>query len=243
MFNWLDLLESHFNLRKKAFLIFDESHVLRYISDYAKDILELDENLIGFVVLNELFPPADKNPHFLVDKDYSFETIHDIVYTTPSGRSKELRINRDANLHSINDLSGYVIWVESKSRDITAIYRKVSSLAPFKNFNWLFSQNNIGFILVNKEGIVEEYNENAKRYFNEPGEWEGRKILTFSSIHHNGLAPIIMKSLKSAGKTRTKTFHLKPAGATQSEEILCSILPLTDFEDSLVGAMITTRPS
>ena len=43
--NWLNILESYFNQRKKAFLIFDDNHVLRYISDYAKEILEfLDKN-------------------------------------------------------------------------------------------------------------------------------------------------------------------------------------------------------
>jgi hypothetical protein len=110
--NWLDILESHFNQRKKAFLIFDDSHVLRYISDYAKEILEFDDNLMGFVTLNELLPPSEKTPQFLVDKDYSFQTIHDILYTTPSGRSKELRINRDSELQTIGDVSGYIIWLE-----------------------------------------------------------------------------------------------------------------------------------
>ena len=67
--SWLDVLESHFNQRKKAFLIFDESNVLRYISEYAKDILELDDSHVGFVTQNELFPPSDKNPQILIDKN------------------------------------------------------------------------------------------------------------------------------------------------------------------------------
>ena len=58
--NWLNILESHFNHRKKAFLIFDDNHVLRYISDLAREILEFDETLMGFVTLNELFPPIEK---------------------------------------------------------------------------------------------------------------------------------------------------------------------------------------
>ena len=69
--NWLNLLESHFNQRKKAFLVFDNNHILRYVSDYAKEILGIDESHIGFVSLTELFPPTDKNPQFLIDKNYS----------------------------------------------------------------------------------------------------------------------------------------------------------------------------
>ena len=159
MINWLDILESHFNKKKKAFLIFDESHVLQYISEYAKEILGIEESHIGCVTLNELFPPSENNPQFLVDKNYSFQTIYDILYTMPSGRSKELRINRDPDLHTVEDIQGYVIWLEAKSRDITAVYKKVSSLDPFLNFGWLFEQNDLGFILKSMKNAEKPQSE------------------------------------------------------------------------------------
>ena len=37
MTDWFELLETHFNQRKKGFLIFDETHILRYLSGYARE--------------------------------------------------------------------------------------------------------------------------------------------------------------------------------------------------------------
>jgi PAS domain-containing protein len=236
--SWLNILESHFNQRKKAFLIFDDRHVLRYISDYAKEILEFDDNLMGFATLNELFPPSEKNPHFLVDKNYSFQPIHDILYTTPSGRSKELRINRDSELQTIGDLSGYIIWLEAKSRDITAVYRRVSSLDPYRNMGWLFDESNQGYILVNKEGIIEKSNDKIKEYISEPGEWRGRNIYTFSFLHQHGITSLIMKCLKNPNNKYSQNILLKTVGANHYLEIKWSILPLTDLEGSILGAII-----
>lgn len=235
---WLDILESHFNQRKKAFLIFDESNILRYISEYARDILELDESQIGFVTQNELFPPSDKNPHFLIDKNYSYQTVNDFVYTTPSGRSKELRINQDSAIGKIGDISGYIIWIESKRRDITAVYRKVSSLDPYKEFDWLFEQNNIGFILIDKEGLIIKHNEIVKKYIREPGEWMGRNILTFPFLHQHDIATVISKGIKS-NKPQLKKYKLKSSGIFDTLEVILSVLSLTDLEGSIVGAVIT----
>jgi PAS domain-containing protein len=240
-FNWLDILEAHFNKRRKAFLVFDDNDILRYISDYAKEILELDENLIGFVSLNELFPPSEKNTQLLVDQNYAYSSFHYIVYTTPSGRSKELRVNRDTSLLSINELKGYVIWVEAKSRDITAVYKKVSSLDPYKHFEWLFDQNDIGFILIDSEGVIKQMNARVKNYINEPGEWQGRNLLTFSFVHQHGIASMINKGLKNSQKPRSKDLVLKSSEKKNQYELKWSVLPLTDLEGIIIGAMITVR--
>ena len=236
--NWLNILESHFNHRKKAFLIFDDNHVLRYISDLAREILEFDETLMGFVTLNELFPPIEKNPQFLVDKDYSYQPIHDILYTTPSGRSKELRINRNTELQTIGDLSGYIIWIEAKSRDITAVYRRVSSLDPYREVGWLLDEHDLGYILINKEGIIEKSNEKIREYIREPGEWKGRNIYTFSFMHQHGITSLIMKCIKSIRNRRTITISLKSPGIQDALELKWSVLPLADLEGSIIGAII-----
>ena len=237
--NWLDILESYFNQRKKAFLIFDESNVLRYISEYAKDILELDDSHVGFITQDELFPPSDKNPQFLIDKNYSFQTVHDFVYTTPSGRSKELRINRDSGIQSVGEISGYIIWIESKRRDITAIYRKVSSLDPYRNFDWLFEQNKTGFMLIDKEGVIVGHNEIIKKYIREPGEWKGRNVLTFPFLHQHDLAALISNGMKSSSKPQSKTYKLKSTGIFDTLEVKFSVLSLTDLEGITVGAILT----
>lgn len=236
--NWLNLLESHFNKRKKAFLIFDENHVLQYISEHAKDILEFDNTLMGIVTLNELFPSSANNPQFLVDKDYSFQPINDILYTTPSGRSKELRINRDMELHSIGDVSGYIIWIESQNRDITAIYRRVSSLDPYREIGWLFEEYGLGYILINKEGIIEKSNIKIKEYISEPGEWKGRNIYTFPFMHQHGITTLIMNGMKSVKSKRSLNVLLKYPGIDQPMDLKWSVLPLTDLEGAVVGAII-----
>ena len=241
--NWLNLLESHFNHRKKAFLVFDNNHLLRYVSEYAKEILGIDESHIGFVSLTELFPPTDKNPQFLIDKNYSYQAVQDINYTTPSGLFRELRITKDPEPQTVGDFSGYIVWLEAKSRDITAGYKKVSSLDPFLNFGWLFEQNAIGFLLINKEGLIEKYNEKMKMFLNEPGEWLGRNIFTFPFVHQHGIASSIMKSMKSVNKPQSNMYALKYHGINEPLKIKWSSLPLTDLEGSIVGAIITASPS
>jgi hypothetical protein len=237
--SWLEILENHFQQRKKAFLIFDDANVLRYISNYAKDILEFDEGHIGFITLNELFPPTAKNPHFLVDKNYSYQTIHDVMYTTPSGRSKELRINRDSELQSVGEIKGYIVWIESKSRDLTAVYKRVSSLDPFLNFTWLFSQNEIGFILINKEGKIEKYNDQIKFYLTDPGEWKGRSIFTFPFLHQHGITDVVVKGMKKCDQPQSTVVSFKYAGLPHLLDVKWSVLPLCDLERSIVGGIIT----
>jgi hypothetical protein len=239
--NWLNLLESHFNQRQKAFLIFDDNNVLRYISDYAKDILEFDETLMGFITLNELFPPSEKNPQFLVDEDYSLQPIYDIMYTTPSGRSKELRINRDTGLQSVGEMSGYIIWIEAKSRDITAVYRKVSSLDPYRDLGWLFDEYSLGYILINKEGIIEKSNDKIREYISEPGEWKGRNIYTFPFIHQHGITSLITKSMKKVKNKRSLIVSLKYPGQETPRKLKWSVLTLSDLEGSIVGAIVIVR--
>jgi PAS domain-containing protein len=235
---WLNILESYFNQRQKAFLIFDNNNVLQYISDYARDILEFDDTLMGFVTLNELFPSPEKNPQFLVDANYSFQPIYDILYMTPSGRSKELRINRDTGLQSIGDMSGYIVWIEAKSRDITAVYRKVSSLDPYRELGWLFDEFKLGYILINKEGIIEKSNDKIREYISEPGEWRGRNIYTFPFIHQHGITSLIMKSLKKDKNKRSIDVSLKYPNQESPLNLKWSALPLTDLEGSIVGAII-----
>ena len=212
---------------------------LRIAFIYAKDILELDDSHVGFVTQNELFPPSDKNPQLLIDKNYSFQTVNDFVYTTPSGRSKELRINRDSGIQTVDEISGYIVWIESKRRDITAVYRKVSSLDPYRNFDWLFEQNNTGFMLIDKEGLIVKHNDIIKKYIREPGEWKGRNVLTFPFIHQHDLAPLISNGMKSSSKPQAKTYKLKSTGIFDTLEVKFSVLSLTDLEGSIVGAIMT----
>lgn len=239
MTNWFELLEIHFNQRKKGFLIFDETHVLRYLSGYSRDILGIDESHIGFITLHELFLPSEKTPQILVDKNYSAQSVQNILYTMPSGRSKELRVSKDSSLQTIGNMSGYVVWLEAMSRDITGVYRKVSSLDPFLKFEWLFDQNEIGFILLNGEGIIENYNDKIKSFLSEPGDWKGENIFTFPFIHQHGIDSLITQSMKRKTKPKSIEAMIKTPGYIGSFNVRWSGLPLTDLEGSLIGIIIT----
>ena len=239
MTNWFELLEIHFNQRKKGFLIFDETDVLRYLSGYSRDILGIDESHIGFVTLNELFLPSEKTPQILVDKNYSAQSVQNILYTMPSGRSKELRISKDSSLQIIGNMSGYIVWLEAMSRDITGVYRKISSLHPFLRFEWLFDQNEIGFILLNGEGIIENYNDKIKSFLSEPGDWKGENIFTFPFIHQHGIDSLITQCMKRKTKKKSIDSMIKTPGYIGSFNVRWSGLPLTDLEGSLIGVIIT----
>jgi PAS domain-containing protein len=238
MTNWFDLLEVHFNKRKKAFLIFDESNILRYISAYAREILGIDESHIGFITLQELFLPSHKTPQLLIDKNYSFQSVQSIVYTTPAGLSKELRITKDTTVQTIGNVSGYVVWLEAKSRDITGVYKKVSPLDPFTNFAWLFEQSDVGFILLNNEGIIEKYNDKIKTFLTEPGDWKGQNIFTFPFIHQAGIDSLINQCMK--GKTKPKPIDsmIKTPGYIGSFNVKWSGIPLKDLEGTLIGMIL-----
>jgi len=239
MTNWFDLLEIHFNFRKKAFLIFDESYVLRYLSGYAREILGIDESHIGFITMKELFPPSLNTPQILVDKNYSSQSVQSILYTTPSGLSKELRISKDTSLQTVGEISGYIVWLEAKSRDITGIYKKVSSLDPFVNLSTLFDQNEVGFILLNSEGIIEKHNDKIKAFLSEPGEWKGENIFTFPFVHQIGIDVLINQCLKRKIKPKPIEAMIKTPGYIGSFNVRWSGTPLTDIEGTLIGIILT----
>jgi PAS domain-containing protein len=239
MNNWFELLESHFNNRKKGFLVFDESHILRYLSGYAQELLGIDDSHIGFISIHELFLPSEKTPQILVDKEYSFQSIQNILYTTPSGLSKEMRISKDSRIHSVGEISGYVVWLESKSRDITGVYKKVSLLDPFINLDWLFEQSDVGFILLNIEGIIEKYNERMKTYLSEPGDWRGQNIFTFPFVHQNGIDKIVAQCLKKNSKPTSIDAMINTPGYIGSFNVRWSALKLMDIEGNFVGIILT----
>lgn len=239
MAKWVELLEIHFNKKKKAFLIFDDSNILRYLSGYAKELLGLDDRHIGFITFSELFPPSEKTPQLLIGEDYSSHTIQIIVYTTPSGLLRELRISKEIDLQSFDEISGYIVWIEARSRDISGVYRKISTLHSYFGFDRLFDQNDVGFILLNSEGIIEKYNSKIKSYLSEPGDWKGQNIYGFSFIHRHGIDFLISQCMKGKNEPKPVDTMIKTPGYIGSFNVRWSGMAIKDLDNRLNGIIIT----
>ena len=102
----------------------------------------------------------------------------------------------------------------------------------------MFDESNQGYILINKEGIIEKSNDKIKKYISEPGEWKGRNIYTFAFMHQHNITNLIAKCLKNEKNKYSQNVMLKITGVDLPQEIKWSILPLTDLEGSIVGAII-----
>jgi len=239
MSDWLDILENHFDSRKKAFLIFDDKDVLQYISVYAKEILGIEDDHLGYMSFFELFPSTTKISQFLFDEDHSFQTMQNVLYTMPSGRPQELRISKESQMHTVDEKTGYIVWIEAKARDISGIYRRVSAFDPFVKFGWLFEQNQCGFMIVDREGILQTHNERIRNYLPEPGEWQGRNIFSFSAVHHLGLDRFFSKILKQKKQAETFITDIKISGEKISQSVKWACVPLSDMEGTFIGAVIT----
>lgn len=235
--DWIQILEEHFKSKRKAFLVFDRSHNLKHVSDFAQDILEIYEDQMDCITFNDLFPQLSDNHDFLLDKEYFFQTIHDVTYTTASGRPQELRIH----LEQEEGATGYIVWVEAKSRDITAIYKRVSPFEPFKRLGWLFQQNRLGYLILNNNGIIQDYNEYFKKVLNIHGDWIGRNIYNFPPIHQTKLSAFIHKSLQNADQPISKVFKLKRSRFSHKFRVSWYTHPLTDISGQLIGVFMCTR--
>ena len=236
-FNWINILEMHFNARAKAFVIFDKENIARYISDYARDILEIDDNSIGFITFNELFLAKSNTPNFLFDENGEYHTTYDITYTTPSGRPIEIRLHQDIN----KSILGYVVWIELRSREMTSVYKKVSAIDHYKQFKQLFSELDLGFMIINREGIIVDYNNIIKHVLRLPGDWEGRNIHTFPPLHQSNFKEFFQACLSNNNRRLSKKVKIQYSSKAGSVNLQLSGIPLSDFMGEKVGILLASK--
>jgi len=238
MDTWIQILEDHFTHRRKAFLVFDNEQLLLHISDYAGEILELEENQAGLQTLKDLFELPKNIPDLLLDQNDLLQAVHDITYTTPSGRPKEVRISMEQH----STLSGFVVWIEEKSRDITTTITKISPFNSFKRLKNLFDKLEVGYIILNKDGIVEDYNDKFKQILQLPGEWQGRNIFTFPAVHENKLGIFFLNSIQEIDMPQTRLFNFRYSRSEQRVRIRWIGISLTDLRGIGIGALICAKP-
>lgn len=236
-YEWIQILEEHFKNKRKAFLVFDRNNILKHVSEYAQDILELYKDQEGYITFHDLFPQLPNNHDFLFDDEDFFQAIHNITYTTASGRPQELRII----LENEEESPGYIVWIEAKSRDISSLYTKVSAFEPFKRLGWLFGQNKLGYLILNKDGIVQDYNDYFKKILDMPMDWIGRNFYTFPPIHQSKINVFIRKSMQNNNQPLAKVFKLKKSSLSSTIRVHWYAYPLNDIRGNLIGVFICTR--
>jgi PAS domain-containing protein len=235
--DWIDILEEHFKERRKAFLVFDIDHLLKYVSEYASDLLEIRSNQIGVMTFSDLFPRAGNVPNILVDSNYLFKKVQDITYTTPSGKPVDIRFNLDQK----PGMNGYVIWVELRERELTGTYRKISSLKPYSDMKHVFDSFEMGFLILDKDGVVADLNDHIKHLLRLPGEWEGCNLFTFPPLHQNKLSDFIRKCITGRSKHNSKVFKIKYSSKADSVNIRMSGIQLYDLTGAILGALISCK--
>jgi hypothetical protein len=238
MDTWTQILEDHFTYRRKAFLVFDDKHVLVHTSDYAREILELEENQTGFSTLQDLFELPKNVPDLLLDQNNLVQAVHDITYTTPSGRPKEVRMSMEQH----STLGGYVVWIEEKGRDLTTTITKISPFNSFKRLKILFDKLDVGYIILNKDGIVEDYNDKFKQILQLPGEWQGRNIFTFPAVHENKLGIFFLNSIQEINMPQTRFFNFRYSGSDRRIRVRWIGISLSDLRGMVIGALICAKP-
>jgi len=234
---WIQILEDHFTHRRKAFLVFDNDQILLRISDYAQEILELEEDQTGLRSIEDLFELPKNIPDLLLDQNDLLQAVHDITYTTPSGRPKELRISMEQH----STLSGFVVWIEEKSRDITTTITKISPFNSFKRLKIIFDRLDVGYIILNKDGIVEDYNDKFKQIMQLPGEWYGRNIFTFPAVHENKLGIFFLNSIQEINIPQTRLFNFRYSGSEERIRVRWIGISLTDLRSVGIGALICAK--
>ncbi len=232
--NWLEIFEEYFRGRHKGFLVFDNMLVLRYMSEYAREVLETDQYQNGLVKLSDILSLPRNIPDLLLDSDNYFQTVHDIVITTPSGRSKEVQVNFEQSPGK----RGIVVWIEPKGRDSSGSLKKVSVFDQLKALKSLFDSLNIGYLLLNTGGVIVEYNDVIKHLLRLPGEWRGKVIFTYPPLQERKIREFIQKCILQKGSVQRQKFKINYSSGKAAMQIKFTGIQVTDPRGEAIGALI-----
>jgi PAS domain-containing protein len=231
---WLEIFEAHFRGRRKGFLVFDSERVLRYISEYALEVLEAEQYQIGFDKLSDILTLPANVPDLLLDPDNFFRTVHDVVITTPAGRSKEIRVNFEQDPGN----QGMVVWIEPRGRDITGTLKKISVYDQFRSLRGLFDGIGTGFLLLDLNGVVIEYNERIKHLLRLPGEWRGKVLFTYPPLQEKKIRTFIYKCLQEKKTVHQQKFRISYSSGSKTVELELTGMQISDPRGEAIGALI-----
>ena len=236
--DWLEILEEHFRGRRKGFLIFDNEMVLKYISEYALDVLETDHYQPGIDRLPEILPLPVDIPDLLLDSDNFFRTVHDLVITTPAGRSKEVRVNFEQEPGK----QGMVVWIEPRTRDLTGSLRRISVFDPLKPLSGLFEAIDAGCLLLDANAVVIEYNDLIKHLLRLHGEWRGKVIFTYPPMQEKKLHEFIRRCLYEKNTVHRQKFKINYSSKSRPVQLQFSGMQVCDPRGEAIGALLCAVP-
>ncbi len=232
--SWLEIFEAHFRGRHKGFLVFDNEMVLRYMSDYACEVLETDQYQNGMVKLDDILPLPRSTPDLLLDPDNYFQMVHDIVIMTPAGRTKEVRVNFEQQPGN----RGMVVWIEPKVRDITLTLKKVSAFDQIKPLKGLFDALKIGYLLLDTSSVVVEYNDLIKHLLRLSGEWRGKVIFNYPPLQERKFREFIHECFYNKQSVQRQKFKIKYSSSARAIEMHFTGIQVSDPRGEAIGALI-----
>ena len=231
---WLEILEEHFRGRRKGFLVFDTEMVLRYISDYAVEFLETEHHQDELVKISEILPLPNNIPDLLLDQDNYFRTVHDLVVMTPAGRSKEVRVSFEQEPGK----RGLVVWIEPKGRDITGTLRRISVFDQIKLLKGLFDSIDTGYLLLDTNAVVVEYNDLIKHLLRLPGEWRGKVIFNYPPLQERKIREFIQQCLLEKQSVQRQKFKINYSSSSKAIQLQFSGVQVTDPRGEAIGALV-----
>ena len=234
---WLEILEDYFREQNRAFLIFDRNNLLLHFSEYARDILELNKSQIGLLSVYDLFPQVKNNPDIISDQESRYLKVNNFTYTTPSGKPMEVRFNLDRK----PGINGYVVWVEPRMRDNTSTFRRITTFEVHKNLKPVFDAYDLGFMIINKQGLIIDHNETIQHILRLPGEWEGRNIFTFPPLYQISFGEFIENCITSKSRENSKVFKINYSSKAEPVKIRMSVIKINDLSGTPVGALISCK--
>ncbi len=234
---WIDILEEHFKDRGKAFLVFNADHILKHISDYASDLLEIPANQIGVMNFSDLFPRVVSKPDMLADSNFLLQKTRDYTYMKPSGKQVDIRLNLDQK----PGMNGYLVWIELRLRDVTGLFKKVSPLKSYSHMKHIFDSFKMGFLVLDINGTVIDLNDHFKHIFRLPGEWIGQNLFTYPPLQQNKLSDFIHRTINGRKQHSEKTFRIKYSSQAESINIIISGVQIFDLAGNLSGALFSCK--
>ena len=235
--NWINILEDHFREKNKAFLVFDRENTLQHVSQYAMDILGVTANQIGVLSVYDLFPQAKQNPNFIPDHNSRYMNVNDFTYTTPSGKPIDVRFNLDKK----PGMSGYIVWIEPRMRDTTGTFRRISSFDLYKDLKPIFDSSGLGFMIIDRNGMIIDHNKTIKYVLRLPGKWKGRNIFTFPPLQKIRFEEFIYQSINKQPAGDSKVVKIQYSSKAEPVKIHMSVSRISDTSGSAAGALISCR--
>ncbi len=229
--DWLEIFEAGLEMKEQAFLVFDEHETLIFASAQACELFNLQDAHLKNRSLIEILPQVKKNFHGSEHTDM----IQELDISSAEGPIRHMIVRVQKVEPHRRSRQGLIVWLNEKPDE-----RESDTLSADKYLNafrLLADRINVGFIVVNPDGFIHEYNENFKTLLNLPGDWSGRNLFTFPPIHQYEIAPFLFRVLQSGEQSTSQIISFTYPGLKENVLQRWYGFPVKDGEGKVHGAL------